>query len=310
MQVFSLHQGRRDIDAVYSMGLFEDVAMRPQPAEGSSLEQPKVRATAALCAVRCAHARPATRLVCVACNAPAWVLRPPPRSCRRCASHPTLNAPPHTHPHAPRTPLQVDLTLEIKERKTGGLSAGGGISATGATEGALPGVVGEVSYSQRNLFGLGQRLVASAKLGQVGDGWCARWRLAGLALLPAQCVTCKRGLQEAGAGRVWCTPAAALPQVHPPTCLPCPLPLPHADGRNVQGAAHRPVGPRRRPPHLPHYHCPGGRRRGWGWQAGQVVMGGAPYLCGAPAPASTHAPRAALPCRTTSSLWLPSTGGR
>ena len=28
--------------------------------------------------------------------------------------------------------------------------------------------VGEVSYSQRNLFGLGQRLVASAKLGQVG----------------------------------------------------------------------------------------------------------------------------------------------
>ncbi|KAI7843074.1 hypothetical protein COHA_003245 [Chlorella ohadii] len=100
-QVFSLQQGRRDIDAIYSMGLFEDVAMRPQPAEGSSLDNPK-----------------------------------------------------------------VDLTLEIIERKTGGLSAGGGISATGAMEGALPGVVGEVSYSQRNLFGLGQRLVASAKLGQ------------------------------------------------------------------------------------------------------------------------------------------------
>ena len=63
---------------------------------------------------------------------------------------------------------QVDLNLEIRERKTGGLSAGGGISATGAMEGAMPGVVGEVSYSQRNLFGLGQRLVASAKLGQVG----------------------------------------------------------------------------------------------------------------------------------------------
>lgn len=71
----------------------------------------------------------------------------------------------HTQPHPP-TP-QVDLVLEIKERKTGGLSAGGGISAAGATEGQLPGVVGEVSYSQRNLFGLGQRLVASAKLGQV-----------------------------------------------------------------------------------------------------------------------------------------------
>lgn len=101
-QVFSLHQGRRDIDAVYSMGLFEDVSMRPQPSEGSSLEHPK-----------------------------------------------------------------VDLSLEVTERKTGGLSAGGGISATGAAiDGAMPGVVAEVAYSQRNLFGLGQRLVASAKLGQ------------------------------------------------------------------------------------------------------------------------------------------------
>ena len=66
----------------------------------------------------------------------------------------------------------MDLALEIRERKTGGLSAGGGISATGAMEGALPGVVGEVSYSQRNLFGLGQRLVASAKLGQVCGQGC------------------------------------------------------------------------------------------------------------------------------------------
>ena len=41
-QVFSLLQGRRDIDAIYSLGLFEDVSMRPQPAEGSSLENPKV----------------------------------------------------------------------------------------------------------------------------------------------------------------------------------------------------------------------------------------------------------------------------
>ena len=41
----------------------------------------------------------------------------------------------------PRMGAQVDLTLEIIERKTGGLSAGGGISATGAMEGALPGVV-------------------------------------------------------------------------------------------------------------------------------------------------------------------------
>jgi hypothetical protein len=47
-QVFSLQQGRRDIDAIYSMGLFEDVSMRPQPAEGSSLEHPKVEGGACL----------------------------------------------------------------------------------------------------------------------------------------------------------------------------------------------------------------------------------------------------------------------
>ena len=65
------------------------------------------------------------------------------------------------------------MSLEVTERKTGGLSAGGGISAQGAAmDGALPGVVGEVAYSQRNLFGLGQRLVASAKLGQVIAAGC------------------------------------------------------------------------------------------------------------------------------------------
>lgn len=42
LQVFSLSQGRRDIDAVYSMGLFEDVSMRPTPADGSSVDNPKV----------------------------------------------------------------------------------------------------------------------------------------------------------------------------------------------------------------------------------------------------------------------------
>ncbi len=33
-----------DIDAVYSMGLFDDVTILPQPAEDSTLEHPKVRA--------------------------------------------------------------------------------------------------------------------------------------------------------------------------------------------------------------------------------------------------------------------------
>ena len=59
-----MQQARRDIDAVYSMGLFDDVKFLPQPSEDSSLENPT-----------------------------------------------------------------VDLTLQVKERKNGGLSAGCGISA-------------------------------------------------------------------------------------------------------------------------------------------------------------------------------------
>jgi len=101
-QVHSLKQSKADVEAVYSMGLFEDVSIRPQPAEGSTVENPL-----------------------------------------------------------------VDLTLEVKERKkNGGLAAGGGISAAGAAEGSLPGFIGTVSYSQRNLFGLGQSLSAAAEVGQ------------------------------------------------------------------------------------------------------------------------------------------------
>ena len=52
----------------------------------------------------------------------------------------------------------------------GGLSAGGGIDNTdalgGGMDGSLPGFIGTVSYSQKNLFGLGQRLVASAEVGR------------------------------------------------------------------------------------------------------------------------------------------------
>lgn len=63
--------------------------------------------------------------------------------------------------------VQVDLTLNITERKTGGLSAGGGISAQGHAEGGVPGFIGSCSYSQRNLFGLNQKLTATVELGQV-----------------------------------------------------------------------------------------------------------------------------------------------
>jgi outer membrane protein insertion porin family len=62
---------------------------------------------------------------------------------------------------------QMDLTLNIVERKTGGLSAGGGISAQGHADGAMPGFIGSFSYSQRNLFGLNQKLAATVELGQV-----------------------------------------------------------------------------------------------------------------------------------------------
>ena len=63
--------------------------------------------------------------------------------------------------------VQVDLTLNIVERKTGGLSCGGGISSQGHSEGALPGFIGSASFSQRNLFGLNQKLAATVEIGQV-----------------------------------------------------------------------------------------------------------------------------------------------
>ncbi|KAL3145356.1 hypothetical protein ABBQ38_001612 [Trebouxia sp. C0009 RCD-2024] len=100
-QVYSVQQARRDIDAVYSMGLFDDVKILPQPAEDSTLENPI-----------------------------------------------------------------LDLTLQVKERKNGGLSAGCGISAQGHAEGAMPGFIGSCSYSQRNLFGLNQKLTAALEAGQ------------------------------------------------------------------------------------------------------------------------------------------------
>jgi outer membrane protein insertion porin family len=43
---------------------------------------------------------------------------------------------------------QVDLTINLVERKTGGLGAGTGISAQARGEGALPGFVGNFTYSQ------------------------------------------------------------------------------------------------------------------------------------------------------------------
>jgi outer membrane protein insertion porin family len=42
-------------------------------------------------------------------------------------------------PTSSDTTPRIDLTINLKERKSGGLGAGGGISASSHTEGALPG---------------------------------------------------------------------------------------------------------------------------------------------------------------------------
>ena len=42
VQVYNVRQAKQDIDAVYSMGLFDDVNILPQPSEDSTMEQPKV----------------------------------------------------------------------------------------------------------------------------------------------------------------------------------------------------------------------------------------------------------------------------
>ncbi len=97
--VYSVRRARRDLDAVYSTGIFEDVSLVPTP----SAEEPG----------------------------------------------------------------KLDLTVNVVERRTGGFSAGGGMSARGLAEGALSGMVGSCAYTQKNLFGLNQKLTASVELGQV-----------------------------------------------------------------------------------------------------------------------------------------------
>ncbi len=97
--VYSVRRARRDLDAVYSTGIFEDVSMVPTPSADE--------------------------------------------------------------------PGKLDLTVNVVERRTGGFSAGGGMSARGLAEGALSGMVGSCAYTQKNLFGLNQKLSASVEMGQV-----------------------------------------------------------------------------------------------------------------------------------------------
>ena len=56
LQVYNVRQAKTDIDAVYSMGLFDDVNILPQPAEDSTLEQPKVGACTRYDSLQMTHA--------------------------------------------------------------------------------------------------------------------------------------------------------------------------------------------------------------------------------------------------------------
>ena len=48
MQVYNVRQAKTDIDAVYSMGLFDDVTILPQPSDDSTPGQPKASTSASL----------------------------------------------------------------------------------------------------------------------------------------------------------------------------------------------------------------------------------------------------------------------
>jgi outer membrane protein insertion porin family len=62
------------------------------------------------------------------------------------------------------TETQVDLTLNIMETKTGGLSMGLGISPMKLNNGCIQTLVGNISYSEDNLFGLDQKLILALEI--------------------------------------------------------------------------------------------------------------------------------------------------
>ncbi|XP_030454957.1 outer envelope protein 80, chloroplastic [Syzygium oleosum] len=96
-QVYSMLQGKRDVETVLTMGIMEDVSIIPQPVGDTG---------------------------------------------------------------------KVDLVMNVVERKSGGFSAGGGISS-GITSGPLSGLIGSFAYSHRNVFGRNQKLNISLERGQI-----------------------------------------------------------------------------------------------------------------------------------------------
>ncbi|KAK3280296.1 Outer envelope protein 80, chloroplastic [Cymbomonas tetramitiformis] len=192
-QVYNLRQARRDIDAVYSMGILEDVNMLPQvmgvgvpgdrwqpcegaegggwwrsgwgrwqPCEGAGAEKGRGAGDAGS-PVRMLGAGGGARGV----NAWGGVTGQDPDAGKPVRMFGAGGRGLMQLVVSPEDPGMVDLTLNVVERKTGGFSAGGGLSARGLVEGALAGFVGSCAYTQRNLFGLNHKLSASAELGQV-----------------------------------------------------------------------------------------------------------------------------------------------
>uniref|UniRef100_A0A5B7AWA5 POTRA domain-containing protein n=1 Tax=Davidia involucrata TaxID=16924 RepID=A0A5B7AWA5_DAVIN len=96
-QVYSMLQGKRDVETLLTMGIMEDVSIVPQPAGDTG---------------------------------------------------------------------KVDLTMNVVERVSGGLSAGGGISS-GITSGPLSGLIGSLAFSHRNVFGRNQKFNVSLERGQI-----------------------------------------------------------------------------------------------------------------------------------------------
>lgn len=94
------------------------------------------------------------------CGSPAQPHTPPPTTTRLLHAHTCMD-------DARRAP-QLDLLLNLVERKTGGLGCGGGLSAAASGDGGWPGLIGSFTYSERNFLGLNQRISASAEIGQVG----------------------------------------------------------------------------------------------------------------------------------------------
>ncbi|KAJ7947540.1 outer envelope protein 80, chloroplastic [Quillaja saponaria] len=99
-QVYSMLQGKRDVDTVLTMGIMEDASIIPQPADAG----------------------------------------------------------------------KVDLVMNVVERKSGGFSAGGGISS-GITSGPLSGLIGSFAYSHKNVFGKNQKLNVTLERGQIDSGF-------------------------------------------------------------------------------------------------------------------------------------------